>query len=90
MSTWRERLAPKIGAIITKARIDGLDERATMKALRNPYKGGWLAALWADERSKQLGRPTGRIAPRKGTRAAQRVAATKVGQLEIEVVKCSR
>ena len=83
MSTWRERMAPRIGAIITKARIDGLDEKATMRALRNPYRDGWLAALWADERARQLGRTTGRIAPRKGTRAAQRVGAADAGQLEL-------
>lgn len=79
MTTWREVIGPRIAQIIANARARGLDEKALRRALRNPYKGGWLAAVWSDERARQLGRASGRIAPRRGTRAAQRVALERSG-----------
>jgi len=82
VTTWRDRFAPRIAHIIAKARVDGLDDRATMRALRNPYKGGWLAQLWSDERAKQLGRATGRI-HRKDDPASRRAAVVKAGQLDL-------
>lgn len=69
MQTWRERFRPRIVMLIAgaqrEARERGLDEkRAIRKALRCPYKGGWLAQVWYDECALHLGSPKGRIQSR--------------------------
>lgn len=55
-----------IAKAIAEARADalerGLDEQKVVRrAVRCPYKHGWLAQLWYDECAKQLGSPKGRI-----------------------------
>lgn len=60
-TTWRDRFRPAIAKTIVDARAAGADEKAVRKALRCPYKGGWLAQVWYDECAKQLGSPKGRI-----------------------------
>lgn len=85
--TWRERIHARVAELIRSAREEGLDEKATRRALVNPYRDSgpsWPCQVWYDEVSRQLGKTTGRI-KRSNSPLAVRERAEAGGQLPLEV-----
>jgi hypothetical protein len=77
--TWRDRFRPRIAAALASVdeahaagTVVGDLEKARRRAVRCPYKGGWLAQVWYDECAKQLGSSKGRIRSRSPGKKTQR------------------
>ena len=58
MNTWRDSIRPRVARVLAKCREEGLDYRATRRALRkaNPFLGGpsWQYRVWCSEVRHQL------------------------------------
>jgi hypothetical protein len=72
VSTWRERFRPIIAATLAKARLDGADEKAALRAAYPCQRMGWAYKCWLDECARQRGTQAGRV-----RRAAASVVATE-------------